>query len=140
VDASWAYANSEGRNEVDPYTTTTATDRLLGMPAHRVVMRASFFLDPHVTFTPSLTLRSERAAIVGTDADGAALYEDLPASALLNGFLDVHDLIPGVTVGVGVRNLLDEDFRVPQPYDGYRAPLPFFDREWTLRLTGEIPM
>ncbi len=110
------------------------------MPNHKLVARATFHLSDNVNFTPSVVLRSERAAITAVDDDDNAIYSDLPASALVNAWLQVRDVLPGIHVGCGVQNLLDEDFRLAQPYDSLHAPLPAFDREIMVRLDGTMPL
>jgi len=140
LSASWSFATPAGLNQVASYAVPGDPSRLLGMPAHKVVARASFHLSDRVTFTPSVIFRSERAAITAVDADENAIYTELPSSALVNAWLEVRDVVPGVSIGGGVRNLLGEDFRLAQPFDSLHAPLPAFDREVTVRITGTMPL
>lgn len=139
LSASWSFATPAGLNEVASYAVPGDPSRLLGMPAHKVVARASFHLSEMVSFTPSVIFRSERAAITAVDADENAITTELPSSALVNAWLEVRDVVPGVSMGVGVRNLLGEDFRLAQPYDSLHAPLPAFDREVMVRVSGAMP-
>lgn len=140
LSASYAFATAAGLNDVASYAVPGEPSRLLGMPNHKAVARATFHLNDMVSFTPSVVLRSERAAITGVDDDDAPIYSDLPASALVNAWLQVRDIAPGVHIGCGVQNLLDEDFRLAQPYDSLHAPLPAFDREVMVRIEGAMPL
>lgn len=139
-DLSWTFATAGGLNTVDLYAIPGDTSRLLGMPLHKLVVSTALFLSDQVTITPSIILRSERGAVLSVDADGNSVVEDLPASALVNVFLDVRDIVPGLDFGLGVRNLLDEQFQIAQPYDSQHAPLPVFDRELQARIGGTFPL
>lgn len=139
-DASWTLATTAGLNQVTSYTVPYDDSRLLGMPQHKLVVSTALFLSDRITLTPSMVMRSQRAAVVGVDVDGSAMVADLPASALVDLFLDFRDVVPGVNLGVGVRNLLDEPYAIAQPYDGLHAPLPAFDRELNVRLGGDLPL
>jgi outer membrane cobalamin receptor len=140
LSASYAFATAAGINTVPNYGVQDDPSRLLGMPTHKAVARATFHLSDRVTFTPSVVLRSERAAITSVDGDGNPIYGNLPASALVNAWLQVRDVAPGVNVGCGVQNLLGEDFRLAQPYNSLHAPLPAFDREVMVRIEGAMPL
>jgi hypothetical protein len=60
----------------------------------------------------------------------------LPAVLLLNVMLSYRDLgIAGLDATLGVHNLFDQSFSVPQPYASAHAPLPILPREVMLHLS-----
>jgi hypothetical protein len=135
-DLSWSFASADGKNDVGLYAVPGDPSRMLAQPAHKLAATAAFFLGESVTLTPSMVLRSERAAVTAVDDDGASVITDLPASAMVNVFLDAREVIPHLNVGVGVQNLFGEEFLLPQPYDSQHAALPAFDRTVFVRLGG----
>jgi outer membrane cobalamin receptor len=137
LQLSWSYASTAGKNDVDIYATPTADDRLLGLPSHKAVAVGSLFLSRLLTLTGHAVLRSERAAVVGLD-DAGFVVADLPPSAMLGGTLRMALADSGITLLIGVRNLLGEDFRLAQPYASGHGPLPIDDREVFLRFAGAL--
>jgi outer membrane cobalamin receptor len=138
LQLSWSYAVPAGKNDVAVYAVPGDDARLLGLPTHKVVGVASLFLSDAVTLTGNAVLRSERAAVVGVDARDRYVVDDLPASAMIGAALRFAVPDSGVEVVLGARNLLDEDFRLAQPYASGHGPLPVDDREVFVRVAGAL--
>ena len=138
LQLSWSYAIPAGKNDVDVYAVPGDDTRLLGLPTHKVVAVASLFLSDALTLTGNMVLRSERAAVVDVDSRGRYVVDDLPPSAMVGGALRYAVPGSGVELVLGVRNLLDEDFRLAQPYASGHGPLPVDDREVFVRVAGSL--
>jgi outer membrane receptor protein involved in Fe transport len=138
LELSWSYAIPAGKNDVDVYAVPGDATRLLGLPTHKVVAITSLFLSDAVTLTGNCVLRSERAAVVDVDSRGRYVVDDLPPSVMLGGAVRLAVPDSGVEVVLGVRNLLDEDFRLAQPYASGHGPLPVDDREVFVRVAGAL--
>lgn len=136
------YAGWTGARIADP-----ATDRFrvpghpaahLGLPNHKVMLRASVDLTRTASFGAVATVLGPRSAITRVDADGAPIYTHLPTAATIDltaGWSAIARSPLGVTVVV--HDLLDAAPPVAQPYDALHAPMPFAGRELLLQLTGE---
>lgn len=141
ADVAYAYANTAGLNTVPDYTLPDEDGRLLGIAPHTLTAHASFRLTDALTLAPSLVLLGER---VGYTAAGAADtgLEVLPPAALLHLNLRWQQAfgVRGLEAGVGVRNLLDVRYGLPQAYPGGHGPLPVPGRELVLRLGYTLPL
>jgi len=142
VEATLLDAASWGRLQlaavVSVYAVPGDDSRMLGQPSHKVVGITSLFLSDTLTLTGNAVLRSERAAVVAVEPSGRTVVKDLPTSVLLGATLRLALPDSGVEALLGVRNLLDDDFRLPQPYASGHGPLPFDDREVFVRLSGSL--
>ena len=138
LQASWSYAIPAGKNDVDVYSVPGDATRELGLPTHKLVGIASLLLSDALTLTGNVVVRSERAAVVDVDARGRYVIDDLPPSTMVGAALRFAVPGSGVETLLGVRNLLNEDFRIAQPYASGHGPLPIDDREVYVRVTGSL--
>lgn len=134
VHASYSFYSAAGRNEVELYRVPTAANLLLAMPAHKVVLDATFFASADLAVTPSVMVMSPRYASLGQDAGAAAE----PTAVLVDVFASRRNVgVKGLEVGLGVHNLLNQNVRFAQPYTGGHASLPGPTREVLLRVSYE---
>lgn len=98
-------------------------DIALGIPAQKVNASLTWHL------TDRLDWNLHGTAITGQRAftESSPTAHELPAEFLLDTFVQYR--WGHVSLGVGVANLLDEEQRIAQPFDGGSAPIPLKGRE-----------
>jgi hypothetical protein len=140
ISASYAFYSAAGLNQVDLYAVPTNPDLLLALPGHKVTASGGFNLwRDHLTLGVSGIFQSSRYGYISGDATGAPVLGAEPNTFLLNANLAYRDLgVKGLDLMVGVFNLLGEQYRVVQPYNGGHPPLPMGSREVFVRLSYNL--
>lgn len=129
-------------NTVTDYQVEGQPQLYLGIPAHKVTYNGTFNISKRLHLNSSAIWHSERwgyTRFAGEDEQDYHLQHFAPY-LLLNTFLRYEHLLPGLHLGAGVYNLLDEQHRYIQPYAGENAPAPSTGREWVLKLQYELPL
>jgi outer membrane receptor for ferrienterochelin and colicin len=135
---NYAMYTTAGKNQVD-LLRGSSPSRVLGLPTHKLSARGALRLHPRVSLNGALAWFSRRDAATTVDADGNPVIGALPAAALVDVLVCVHDVgVKGLDLWAGVRNLLDTDFRYAQPYNAGHAPLPGPSREFLVRLAYDV--
>jgi len=121
ASASYSYYNAGlfDKNTVETYAADGNDNALLGFPVHKVGANACFFIGS-LSVNPSVAWLSERF-----------VYDAEPESpvVLANLYLRYKDLFTrGLSAGIGVYNIFDQDYDFVQPYQGdYPYPGPGFE-------------
>jgi len=139
---AWGFANlgysfytADGQNDVELYAVPGKSALLFGFPAHKATLAAGLHLGPKATLGASAVLLGPRSGNVAGDGSGNPVIGTEPAALLLGGALTYRDFpARGLSLSLGIRNLLDERHRVLQPFAASHAPLPMGGREVTVRL------
>lgn len=130
----YSYYTADGKNEVGLYEVPGKSDLLRGFPANKVMFDGRFDFTKRLSLNPSIAYFDVR---YGTQETGELGRED--PTWLVNLFFHAEDvLVEGLTFTAGVHNLLDEDFRFLQPYDGGHAPLAGPSREWSATIAYTV--
>lgn len=128
--------DARGKNEVDVYEVPGHGGALLGLPQLKLVGGGAAPLSPNVTIDVSAILIGPRFGYLEGDGAGDAPLEEESPTMLLNTFLWWRDVgLDRLDLGIGVFNLLDQKYRVLQPYAGGHAPIPLDEREIFGRLS-----
>jgi outer membrane receptor for ferrienterochelin and colicin len=138
--ANLAYSfNSAIRdNTVEKYTVPQ-TDRLyLGFPASRVTLNTNVRVYSQLHLNTTWVYASKRYAYNMLDAFGQPEASELDPYLLTNVYLNYRNVLPGLTVGAGVFDLLNQRPAVPQAYNGDYAPIPGRSREFVLKLSYQL--
>ncbi len=137
LKASYSFATTAGKNQVDSYRVPSRGALLLGFPLHKVAASGSVRVLRGLWVTPSLLWLSSRYGWRGVDAAGNPLVVGSGDTVLLDLFVRQTDLFgaQGLELAGGLHNLLGARYDFLQPYDGGHRPLPGLDRELTLRLS-----
>lgn len=139
---AWGFANfgysfysAAGQNDVDVYAVPGKSALLRGFPAHKASLHAGLNLGARTALGATAVLLGPRSGNVAGDGAGAAVPGTEAATLLLGSTLTYRDFpARGLSLALGIRNLLDERYRVLQPFDSTHAPLPMGGREVTVRL------
>jgi len=135
ANLSYSFYTASGQNDVDLYAVPGKPSLLRGFPAHKASLHAGFNLGARTVLGATAVLLGPRSGNVTGDGAGAPVAGTEPEVLLLGSTLTYRDFpARGLSLGLGIRNLLDERYRVLQPFDSTHAPLPMGGREVTVRL------
>ncbi|MCP4136092.1 MAG: TonB-dependent receptor [bacterium] len=115
-------------------------DLLLGMAAHKASLNSHFNIWKGLSINPSFIFLSKRYGYSRYDSGGVPLIKEFAPAYFLNLFLYYRDLIvTGLNAGIGMYNILDDDFMFIVPYSDIRhAPLPGPSRELLVQLKYQV--
>jgi outer membrane receptor for ferrienterochelin and colicin len=138
LDFSYSFYSAKDLNEVIPYSVEIdgATDESLlkGSPQHKFSIKGAYNFTDHISFSPSFVYLSERYGYIIDDQGQSKTDPTL----LLNAFFLYKDLgFKNFDLGIGIYNILDQDYRLVQPYGEFEAteaPYPTGGIEFTLKL------
>src|SRR6187399_1996 len=107
------------------------------MLLHKINLNANFSLTPKLNLNPTFIFAGKRYAYTELDLNDEPVSTALDPYVLANVFLNYNDVLPGLTVGAGVYDLLNERPGIPQAYNGGAgayAPIPGRSREYVVKL------
>lgn len=131
----WSLYTASGRNRTDTYAVPDRGAPLLGLPTHKGVGRVSAPLSDTLQLGGTTTLLGPRWAITSVDASGESVYERMPTALLVGGLLELDDVgTPGLSIALGVHDLLDTQAPLAQAYDQWHAPLSTVGRSWRVQV------
>jgi len=132
------------KSDSDPFFLNPDRTKPLAVSAMKANLGAYFRLD-EIEISPSLQYGGARETQSRASANGPlaptglmpALVETdvLPAKLTLNLAAAWRNLRPGMDLRLSIQNLTNAETPMLQPYYGGHAPLPAFDRRYTLDLT-----
>jgi len=132
---SWSFYDAGGRNQVALYAVPGHDEITSGFPAHKIVADATVRIADKLDLSPSLIVLGPTYGPIGRDGAGALQLGREDTTVLVDAFLVRHDLaVPGLEVGVGVDDLLDQGVRYLDRSAIAHAPLPGPTREYMLRV------
>jgi outer membrane receptor protein involved in Fe transport len=130
---AYSFAQASPDTTVNAYRLADTTERFRGMPGHKVSVLGHLALPKGASLNGTAWFLSERTALDATLADAV-----FPSVVVLNlnARWDASETSPakGLSVTVGVNNLLDQEVPWLQPYDGGHPPLPGRGRDVFLRV------
>ncbi|MDD3804334.1 MAG: TonB-dependent receptor plug domain-containing protein [bacterium] len=137
ISYSYYHAND---NQVDLYSVEGREELLLGAPAHRAALSATYNFNGNIYLNLSGEYMTERYGYYSyDDVNEVFLSRRYPSIYMINGYVRYENLfMEHLSLGVFARNILDAEFSFVQPYDGSFAPLPALDREIGAKLTYEF--
>ncbi|MBI5554890.1 MAG: TonB-dependent receptor plug domain-containing protein [Elusimicrobia bacterium] len=129
MTASWSYYQAHD-NMIETYRVENNDKQLLAFPVHKIAMSGSYPFSSQLSLNPSITYLGKRYGYYTFAENGEPLLKRFKSTLLLNAFLLYQDmLLSHLDMGVGVYNILNQEFAYIQPYNGGHAPLPADSRE-----------
>jgi outer membrane receptor protein involved in Fe transport len=111
------------------------------MAAHKVTLNSNIYLTSKLSFSPTFVFTGKRYAFTMVDEEYVPIATELDPYFLANAFFNYRNLLPGLTLGAGVYDLLNERPLIPQGYngeDGAYAPIPGRSREFVIKLSYQV--
>lgn len=136
---SYSFSQAIGGDEtVETYLVSQTTKQYTGMLAHKVTLNSSFAITKGLTVNPSFIYGGKRYAFTELDEDGFGVANELDPYLLANVFLNYRNVLPGLTAGIGVYDILDAQPELPQAYNGGYMPIPGRSREYVVKLSYKL--
>lgn len=132
LNGSVSFATPAGKNSVDLYKVPGHGDYTLGFPHWKLALNGAYAIVHGITVSPSAVVFGERYGYVEGDGTNTStgISKKLDPTLLLNVFVNTSDLLlPRLSVGAGVYNILGTRDVFLQPYNGGHGPLPGASRE-----------
>ncbi len=140
LDLNYSYFNTKP-DEPIAYQVPGHPEALLGMANHKVGANVSFkILNDRTRLNVSETFYSQRYGYdYDANSDSGLSIREFNPSYLTNLFLESTDVFySGLSLGLGVFNLLNQDFKYIQAYDGSHPPIPGSSRDWILKASYKV--
>lgn len=123
---------------VKTYLVPQTRYQYAGFPAHKITLNANYQLTPVINFNPSFIYSGPRYAFTTLDTDENPVSEKLNSYLLVNAFFNFRNIAKGLSAGVGVFDILNEQPAIPQAYQGAYAPVPGRSREFVIKLFYQL--
>ncbi|HTJ48200.1 MAG TPA: TonB-dependent receptor plug domain-containing protein, partial [Cyclobacteriaceae bacterium] len=115
------------------YKVPQTSRQYAGMLMNKVTLNTNVNLIKNITFNSSFIYGGKRYAYTTIDANGDPASNKLNPYLLVNGYLNYKNVVPGLTVGAGVYDILNQRPAIPQAYNGGYAPVPIRSREFVVK-------
>jgi outer membrane receptor for ferrienterochelin and colicin len=135
---SYSFSQALSDNTVDKYVAPQTNKQYIAQLAHKVTLNTSINVTEKISANPTVIYGGKRFAYTGYDENGDPESEKLNPYTLMNIFVNYRNLAPGLTLGLGVYDLLNERPAVPQAYNGEFAAIPGRSREYVVRLSYQL--
>ena len=133
ITANYAYYTASNKTQIVPNQTPVAAS-LLAFANHRLNLNAQVNLSKLFSLNISGSYYSKRYHVAGYDSTGNTVFDATDPMFLLNCYLLYKPVKSGLSIGIGVYDILNERYGFIQPYDGGHALLPGPSREVVLKL------
>ncbi|MEO6303578.1 MAG: TonB-dependent receptor plug domain-containing protein [Bacteroidia bacterium] len=134
VAINYAFYSVANKEKIADYEVSDNSSALMAFANQRVNLNASFNITKAFSICPTISFYGPRYGYTSVDSTGTSVAEQLDPTALVNIYLRYSTPLKGLTIGVGMYDILDQQFKFIQPYNGYHAPLPGPGREIIFRL------
>lgn len=129
-----SFYDAANKNKVPLYAVEGHPEALLGMPRLKLTARGGAPVRDGLTLNGGVTVLGPRWGYLQGDGAGGSTLDESDPVLLVDAYLLQKDfLVKKFDLGVGIHNLFDADYRLIQPYDGAKAPLPTDPREVFVR-------
>jgi outer membrane receptor for ferrienterochelin and colicin len=140
ITTNYSFYTAKDINEVVDYqipnpNPNVKVNALLAAPQHKVTLNSSFKIDNNLSVNPSFIFMSKRYCYVSLDTTETEVLSEQKPILLANLFINYNNLFTkGLTLGVGIYDILDTKFSYIQPYNGWHSPYPGTSREIILKI------
>jgi outer membrane receptor protein involved in Fe transport len=144
--SAWSIFADAAKNDVPLYAVPNNDSLLAGFPAHKVSLNAHYVVWQGLSVNASGNFLSPRYGLLSeyhgvTASNGSGVPGYAPPLFLLNLYVAYSDLgVKGLDVGLGVYDILNQEYDYLQPYLTGHAPIPGQNREVVARLAYTFPL
>jgi len=132
---NYSYYQANG-NDVDSLSVPGVEGTHLALPTSKATLSANLnMLGENYWINPALVFVGSRYGYDFDQNTSAMALKKFDPTWLANLFFEKRNfLVPQLDLGLGVFNILNQDFKLIQAYNGGHTPLPGSSREYTVRL------
>lgn len=142
VTFNYSYYTSAGKDRIQAYRVPDDSSALLGFANHKLNITGSFNITKDLSVNLTGTYYSTRNAYTSVDTVYIPVLEKTDPVFLLNLFLKYNTPLKGLSIGLGVYDILDQRYSFIQPYSNANtpghAPLPAASREYVFKLSYDL--
>jgi outer membrane receptor for ferrienterochelin and colicin len=136
---SYSFSQAIGGDEtVETYIVPQTDRQYIAMLSQKITLNSSFNLAKSVSLNPSFIYGGKRYAATELDEDGEGVINEIDPYLLANLFLNFRNVLPGLTAGVGMYDILNAQPALPQAYNGGYLPIPARGREYVIKLSYRL--
>lgn len=135
LSLNYSYYTADGENKVPSYYAGNDNE-LLGLAQNKINVVANYNINKSLSMNATLTHLGERHGYPTVDLSEEPVLTKFDSEMFLNLYLNYRNILTdGLTAGIGVYNLTDNDYAFIQPYNSGHSPLPASGREFLVRFT-----
>jgi outer membrane receptor for ferrienterochelin and colicin len=139
VTLNYAFYTVAGKEKIDDYSVSENENVLLAFPNHKVNLGASVNITKDFSVNVTGSLRGTTYGYTSVDTAGEYVLSTFDPVVLVNVYLRYNNfLTPGLCLGAGVYDALNQGTWYIQPYNGGHAPLPGPSREFVFKLSYDL--
>ncbi len=142
VGINYSFYTTQGKDRISAYRVTNDSSSLLGFANHKLNISSSFNITKDLSLNLTGTYYGARYAYTSVDTAFVPVLKKTDPIMLLNIFVKYNTPVKGLTIGIGVFDLLNSKFTFIQPYSNAstpgHAPLPAPPREFVFRLSYDL--
>jgi outer membrane receptor for ferrienterochelin and colicin len=134
---TYSFAQAIKDNTVDIYQALQTSKQYVGQLMQKLTVNTCFTVSKGLSVNPTFVFGGRRYAY--TDYATVPVSTPLNPYALVNLFINYRNvLVNGLTIGVGVYDLLNERPAIPQAYNSGALPIPGRSREYVLKVSYQL--
>ena len=136
---NYSYYQADG-NDVDAMSVPGESDSHLALPTNKASISANLnFLGENYWLNPALIYVGSRYGYDYDVASSSMIIKKFNPTWLANLYFEKRSFIlPQFNLGLGIFNLLNQNYNIIQAYNGGHPPLPGLSREYVLKLNYAV--
>lgn len=139
ITFNYSFYTVQGKEKIEDYAVEENENVLLAFPAHKINLNSCIRIGKHFSVNTSFSYRGKTYGYTSVDTLDNSIIEEFEPVYLINIVFGAKDVFtPGLNLGIGVYDLLNEKPVYIEPYNGYHAPLPGPSREFIFRLSYDL--
>lgn len=135
---TYSFSQALSGNTVDKYAISQTTKQFAGQLANKITLNANVYATKNLSINTTMIYGGKRYAYLHDFMAAGPVSEELPSYTLINFFVNYRDILPGLTAGLGVYDMLNEKPLVAQAYSGEFAAIPGRSREYVVKLSYQL--
>jgi outer membrane receptor for ferrienterochelin and colicin len=135
---TYSFSHAAQSNTVALYAVPQTTKQFAGLPIHKITFNTNIYVTPNISLNPTIVWAGKRYAYASVDENDESVSNEFDPYGLVNTFINYKHIIPGLTVGIGLYDILNQKPPILQAYNGDYAPVPGRSREYIIKLSYQL--
>jgi len=139
LSLGYSYSTTQDKNEVIEYRVPVNGTVLLGAPKHKFIANFGIKISKNINANTTYVFNDKRYGYNGINSNGNSILKEFDQMHDVSLYLAYDNLFnKNINIGIGVRNLFDDQSLYLQPYDGGLTGYPMMSREYFVKLSYSI--
>lgn len=136
IDIGYGYYSAVNKNRLNDYKVPDKPGALLGLANHKLSLNALVKISGHWSINPGLIWSGAKYGTVAINDLNETVTGKYDPLLLVNFGLRVEELLTkGLAMNLSIHNILNQNEKYLQPYNGGHAPLPGASRQILLSVS-----